>query len=578
MRRLRSLSPKTLALLLAATAAVAGGGLACLTGAWPRLEHDSLDLRFGLAHHASPSDVAVVAIDDETFSALQRPWPFPRRLHAAIIDRLRADGARAIVYDVQFTEPTDERDDLALFESIRRARDVVLAATEVDSRGHTNVLGGDANVARAHAVAAAANLPGEDGGIIRRYPYSLLGLKSMAVAAAHVVGDPVPASRFSNDRALIDFRGPPGTVPTSSFSDVLRGKVPARAFRGKIVVVGATAPTLQDVHQTSITSDTPMPGPEIQANAIWTALHGNPLQPAGWWLALIAVVLAGAAAPLLALRLRVLLAVAVAGALMALYLLVAQLAFDSGAVLVVSYPIAAWCLGAIGTVVASYVAAFIERNAFARQLQASQLELIQRLAQAVETRDVETGEHVRRIGRLCRLLALELGWSAADADRLQHASAMHDIGKIGIPDSILLKPGALTDEEWGVIKAHTTVGAEILAGSENPLVQMAQDIARCHHERWDGGGYPAGLEREEIPLAARICAVVDVYDALCSKRTYKEAWSFERALAEIERDGGSHFDPEVVAAFLRLAPRLQRELSPGAAFHDAPASARPATA
>ncbi|HUA75552.1 MAG TPA: CHASE2 domain-containing protein [Solirubrobacteraceae bacterium] len=577
MRRLRSLSPKAIALAIAATAAVAVGAVAYWAEAWPRLENDSLDVRFGLAHHASPSDVAVVAIDDETFSALQRPWPFPRRLHAAVIDRLHADGARAIVYDVQFTEPTDERDDLALFESIRRARDVVLAATEVDSHGHTNVLGGDANVRRANAVAAAANLPGEDGGIIRRYPYSLLGLKSVAVAAARVAGISVPPSRFSHDRALIDFRGPPGTVPTSSFSDVLRGKVDPRAFRGKIVVVGATAPTLQDVHQTSITSDTPMPGPEIQANAIWTALHRNPLQPAGSWLALIAIALAGAVVPLLALRLRVLLAVGFAAALAALYLLVAQLAFDSGTVLVVTYPLAAWCLGAIGTVVASYVAAFIERNAFASQLQASQLELIQRLAQAVETRDVETGEHVRRIGRLCRLLALELGWSAAEADRLQHASAMHDIGKIGIPDSILLKPGALTDEEWDVIKAHTTVGAEILAGSENPLVQMAQDVARCHHERWDGSGYPAGLRGEEIPLAARICAVVDVYDALCSKRAYKEAWSVDRSLAEIEQDSGSHFDPHVVAAFLRLAPRLQRDLDRDAVSHDAVASPRPAT-
>ncbi len=578
MRRFSPPAPKTLALAIAATVAVAGGGLAYWADAWPRLENDSLDLRFGLAHRSSPSDVAVVAIDDETFSELQRSWPFPRRLHAGVIDRLHADGARAIVYDVQFTEPTDERDDLALFESIRRARDVVLAATEVDARGHTNVLGGDANVRRAHAVVAAANLPGEDGGIIRRYPYSLLGLKSVAVAAARVAGTSIPASRFAHDRALIDFRGPPGTVPTFSFSDVLRGKVAPQAFRGKVVVVGATAPTLQDVHQTSITSDTPMPGPEIQANATWTALHRNPLQPVAAWLTLIAIVLAGAAAPLLALRLRVLLAVGTAAAFTILYLLLAQLAFDSGTVLVVTYPLAAWCIGAIGTVVASYIAAFIERNAFARQLQASQLELIQRLAQAVETRDVETGEHVRRIGRLCRLLALELGWSAAEAERLQHASAMHDIGKIGIPDSILLKPGGLTDEEWVTIKEHTTVGAEILAGSENPLVQMAQDIARCHHERWDGSGYPAGLVGEQIPLAARICAVVDVYDALCSKRTYKEAWSFERALAEIERESGSHFDPRLVAAFLRMAPQLQQELDPARTSQDAAVSPRPATA
>jgi CHASE2 domain-containing sensor protein len=576
--RLQARSPKTLALLVAATVAVAIASAAYLAGAWPRLENDSLDLRFALVHHERPSDVAVVAIDDETFSELQRAWPFPRRLHAEVIDRLRADGARAIAYDVQFTEPTDERDDLALFESIRRARDVVLAATEVDARGHTDVLGGDANVRRAHAVAAAANLPSEDGGVIRRYPYSLLGLQSMGVAAARVAGVSVAPSRFDHDKALIDFRGPPGTVLTVSFAKVLRGEVAPQAFRGKIVVVGATAPTLQDVHQTSATSDAPMPGPEIQANAIWTALHRNPLQPAESWLALLAILLAGIAAPLLALRFRVLIAAVLAAGLLLAYLLASQLAFGSGTVLVVTYPIAAWALGTIGMIAASYVAAFLERNAFARQLQASQLELIQRLAQAVETRDVETGEHVRRIGRISRLLALELGWSPADAERLCHASAMHDIGKIGIPDSILLKPGALDEEEWTVIRAHTTVGAEILAGSENPLVQMAQDIARCHHERWDGSGYPAGLSGEEIPLAARICAVADVYDALCSKRSYKEAWSVERVLAEIERESGSHFDPHVVAAFLRLAPGLQEELSATSAVPEASLAPQPATA
>ncbi|HTZ86180.1 MAG TPA: CHASE2 domain-containing protein [Solirubrobacteraceae bacterium] len=579
MRRFPALAPKTLVLAIAAAIAIAAGAVSYLADAWPRLENDSLDVRFGLAHHARPSDVAVVAIDDETFSALQRAWPFPRRLHAGVIDRLRIDGARAIVYDVQFSEPTDERDDLALFESIRKAHDVVLAATEVDAHGRTNVLGGEANLRRAHAVAAAANLPAEDGGVIRRYPYSLLGLRSLAVAGAHVAGTSVSSARFSHDKALIDFRGPPGTVPTISFSKVLRGEVPPGAFRGKIVVVGATAPTLQDVHQTSIASDTPMPGPEIQANAIWTALHQNPLQPAGSWLALLAIVLAGAAAPLLALRFRVLVSVLIAAALAALYLAIAQLAFDSGTVLVITYPLAAWCLGTIGMVAASYVAAFLERNAFARQLYASQLELIQRLAQAVETRDVETGEHVRRIGRLCRRLALELGWDPVDAERLQHASAMHDIGKIGVPDSILLKPGALSEEEWAVIRAHTTVGAEILAGSENPLVQMAQDIARSHHERWDGGGYPAGLAGEEIPLAARICAVVDVYDALSSKRSYKEAWSAERVLAELEAGSGSQFDPHVVAAFLRIAPQLQREMESVVATSDGSVSSpRPATA
>ncbi len=557
--------------------AIAGGAAAYLADAWPRLENDSIDMRFSLRKAERPHDVVVVAIDDRTFSDLQLQWPFPRRFHARIIERLRADGAAAIAYDAQFTEESDPRDDLALYEAVKRAGNVVLATTEVDSAGHTNVLGGDAHLRRIHATAAAANLPADAGGVIRRYPYSLLGLKSFAVAAAEIAGSPPPSSAFSHETALIDFRGPPGTIETVSFSDVLEGRIPAKTFADKTVVVGATTATLQDLHSTATTSSAPMAGPEIQANAIWTALHDNPLKPAEAWLVWIAIALAGAVAPLAALRFRVLVSAAIAGALAAAYLGLAQLAFDSGTVLLVTYPLAAWIIGTIGMVAANYVAAFIERNAFARQLRASQLELIQRLAQAVETRDTETGEHVRRIGRLSRQLALELGWSPAEAERLQHASAMHDIGKIGIPDSILLKPGKLTDDEWEIIRRHTTAGAEILSGSANPLVRMAEDIARSHHERWDGGGYPAGLSGEQIPLAARICAVVDVYDALLSKRTYKEAWSLEQALTEMRRESGTHFDPQVLAAFLRLAPHLTDELAsaPGTERATAP---RPATA
>ncbi len=555
-----SLTPKTLAIVVAALAATTGGLTAYLADAWPRLENDTIDMRFSARGASKAPGVVVVAIDDKTFSELRRQWPFPRRLHAAVIDRLASDGARAIAYDVQFTEPTDKRDDLALYESIAQSKTpVVLATTEVNASGQTDVLGGAEALQQAHAVAAAANLPAESGGVIRRYPYSLLGLKGFAVAASDSAGVAVPRSRFSDGRALIDFRGPPGTIRTVSYADVLKGRIKPHVFRGKIVVVGATSATLQDVHQTSTTSASPMAGPEIQANAIWTALHDNPLQPAPGWLALIAIALGALIAPLASLKFRVLGSLFLAAVAAGGYVLVAQAAFDAGTVLVVTYPLAAWALAAIGTVAANYVGAFIERNAFAQQLRESQLELIQRLAQAVDTRDTETGEHIQRIGRLSQQLALQVGWSAEEAEILRHASAMHDIGKIGIPDRILLKPGKLDPEEWDVIKAHTTNGAQILADSSNPLVRMARDIAMSHHERWDGSGYPAGLKGEEIPVAARICAVVDVYDALLAKRSYKEAWTAEQALAEIRQGSGTHFDPKLVEAFLALAPQLDWE-------------------
>jgi cyclic di-GMP phosphodiesterase len=139
---------------------------------------------------------------------------------------------------------------------------------------------------------------------------------------------------------------------------------------------------------------------------------------------------------------------------------------------------------------------------------------------------------------------------------LRHASALHDVGKIGIPDDVLLKPGALDPDEWRIMQSHTAKGAEILAGSNSPLIQMAEAIARTHHERWDGTGYPNGLKGEEIPLVGRICAICDVYDALGSKRPYKDAWPVARVLEEIAQGSGSHFDPALVAAFLKLAPEL----------------------
>jgi putative two-component system response regulator len=169
---------------------------------------------------------------------------------------------------------------------------------------------------------------------------------------------------------------------------------------------------------------------------------------------------------------------------------------------------------------------------------------------------------------LCERLAAQIGWSVADAELLRHAAALHDVGKIGIPDRVLLKPGKLDPEEREVMKRHASIGAAMLADSPSELLQLAEAIARTHHERWDGGGYPAGLAREEIPLAGRICAVCDVYDALVSPRPYKDAWRPSDALAEIASLSGRHFDPELVEAFLELWPddvRPDRAAAPASA-------------
>lgn len=179
-----------------------------------------------------------------------------------------------------------------------------------------------------------------------------------------------------------------------------------------------------------------------------------------------------------------------------------------------------------------------------------QLELINRLLLAVEFRDDSTGKHILRIGHYAKALGRLIGLSEAESTQLFHASMMHDIGKIGIPDEILLKPGKLTSDEFNKMKTHTTKGAEILKGSASEVIKVAEVITLTHHEHWDGYGYPEGLKGEEIPLVGRITALIDVFDALLAKRPYKEVWEFARVLEYIEDESGRQFDPNLTRVFL----------------------------
>jgi HD-GYP domain-containing protein (c-di-GMP phosphodiesterase class II) len=200
-----------------------------------------------------------------------------------------------------------------------------------------------------------------------------------------------------------------------------------------------------------------------------------------------------------------------------------------------------------------------ERLADANQqllVEDSQLQVIQRLAIAAEYRDDETGEHTRRVADLAAPIGEALGMSEEQVRLLRQAAPLHDVGKIGIPDSILLKPGRLTAKEFAEMKRHTTLGAGMLAGGRGALMEMAEAIALAHHERWDGSGYPHGLKGEAIPLAGRVVAVADVVDALTHARPYKQAWPLEDAVREIAAQAGRQFDPAAVDAFLRLLPDL----------------------
>ncbi|NLG08702.1 MAG: response regulator [Deinococcales bacterium] len=186
-----------------------------------------------------------------------------------------------------------------------------------------------------------------------------------------------------------------------------------------------------------------------------------------------------------------------------------------------------------------------------QELEHSQLEMLVRLARAAEYRDDDTGEHTWRVAHVSGMIAQEMGMRRDRVELLLRAARLHDVGKITIPDGILMKPGKLTPEEYAVVKGHAAAGAQLLSGSRSPLIRLAEQIALTHHERWDGKGYPQGLKGEEIPLEARILAVADAYDALTHDRSHRKAVSQVEAVKEIVRHAGEQFDPAVVIAFER---------------------------
>jgi adenylate cyclase len=332
------------------------------------LELGTVDVRFSTrGEQAAPKNIAVVAIDADTFSdfnsaGLAGRYPFRRRRFARVIDNLSKDGAKVIAYDIQFTEQTTADDDTALIESVARAGNVVLATTEVDEQGHTNVFGGDDVVRQVGARVGNGNFPTDSGGFIRRVAFKVDKLKSFSlVAAERATGKTITPAAFGH-RATnwIDYRGAPGTFETHSFSKVYFGRFERGTFRGKIVVVGPSAPTLQDIHPTS--SGDGMSGAEVQANAISTALRDFPLKSVPGWLNVLLIVGLGLLAPLASLRLSLAWTLVLAISAAALYVVVTQIAFQLGWVLSFVYPFGSLVLASIGSLGAHYLLAAFERE------------------------------------------------------------------------------------------------------------------------------------------------------------------------------------------------------------------------
>jgi adenylate cyclase len=363
---------RLLGLLAVAVISVGLGVTAYAADQLHTLDLSTVDTRFEIrGRQKRPDDIVVVKIDDVTFNDLNLQWPFPRSVHARLIDRLREAGAAVIAYDVQFTEPTTPREDNALVRAVERADGVVLSTTEVNGRGESNVFGGEEVVEQIGARAGNTVIQSDPGGVLRRFPVSYDGLAGFAVVAV----ESETGSRVDHDEAgslnpWIDYRGPPGTIESFSFSEVLRGEVPDSALRGKTVVVGASAPSLQDFHVTPVGEGKEMPGAEVQANAIWTVEHGFPLKSVPGSVNLAMIVLFGLIAPAAQLRMRPLVAFSTAVLIGLLFVVVAQIAFEEGWILSVAYPLGALVLSAVGalavtTLITAYERQWV-RDTFAR--------------------------------------------------------------------------------------------------------------------------------------------------------------------------------------------------------------------
>lgn len=335
------------------------------TGLMGSLEAQSVDARFSVrGTQSQPDEIVIVGINPQTFSELpHNRWPFPRSLEGRVIENLTKDGVKAIAVDIVFTQATTPRQDDWLIEAVERAPGVVLSTTEVNKRGESNIFGGEKVVHQAHARAGDTVVPTESGGATRKMYYEVSGLTSFPVVAAEEsTGKHFSASEFESDgTAWVDFRGPPGVFREVSFAQVMRGKVPASVFRGKTVVIGATASKLQDQHTTSTTGNELMSGPEVQASSIWTAIHGFPLTSSATFLDVLLILLFAAAPAAATLWLKPPPALLAAIVLGLLYVVVAQLAFDSGTVLPVVYPLLALVVSALGALGVNYLITSFER-------------------------------------------------------------------------------------------------------------------------------------------------------------------------------------------------------------------------
>jgi adenylate cyclase len=593
-----------------------------------RLDNSVYDTILRSARTSGPGrNVAIVDVDERSLSAIGQ-WPWGRDVVGRLIERLRNAGASVIALDIIFAEPDrqGEAPDVALAGALKGGRVILgygltfdpapraknpcllhpLSIAVVRPPGNAedeplfHATGAVCNLPMLSEAAAAAgflNAAPDADGILRRVPlvarldgrvYPSLALAAVAAAtrardmelrmvnvnaSVLMIDDrTVPLDGRSN--LLLRYRGKKRTFPYFSAADVLADQLPAGALRDKIVFVGTTALGTREVVATPL--DTLFAGVEVQATVADNLLERDFIHrsPSGTALeALVGLALGLATAALVARS-------GIAGGLIGVAAGVAALWWGAVWLLstrgVIVSPLGPTAGALTALAVMTLAKVTVERgraDSASREKTAAQRLMVQALLSLTEVRDAETGRHSRRTQKYARLLAEQLatvpefrGYLTRDRiDLLSSLAPLHDIGKVGVPDHVLTKPGALTPEELAEMRKHPALGRDVILKAEarvgvrdDATLQMAKDIVYTHHERWDGAGYPQGLRGAAIPLAGRVMAVVDVYDAAHARALYRECMSHDDTVALIIRGTGTHFDPAVVDAFVSVAALFKR--------------------
>jgi adenylate cyclase len=589
-----------------------------------RLDAAVYDYAMRRAGTKPKSDRVVIVDVDERSLNEHGQWPWRRDLVAQLVARLQDARAAVIGLDIMFPEPDrgDANADRVLAETLRRGRvilgygltfegapadrpscvlhplsvAVVQRDSDTDASPFFRATGTVCNLAvLANAAGASGflNAAPDADGILRRAPlvaeYEGRVYPSLAIAAVSALTgsrDVVVNASTANSTSLaladrevpldgkgnllLRFRGEKKTFPYVSAADVLDGRVGSEALGDKIVLVGTTALGTREVVATPL--DTLFVGVEVQATTIDNLLQGDFVhrpEQRGVLEATITLASGSIVALLVATR-GLTQAISLAGGgLAALWLGAVWLLASTGLFVSPLFPTLAW--------IASYSVVGLARFRVERkradtagaESTAARALMIQALLSLTEVRDAETGKHSRRTQQYTKLLAQALAThprfrhqlSPERIELLSSLAPLHDIGKVGVPDRVLNKPGALDAEELAEMRRHPVYGRDVIVNAEkkvmvrdDAVLSLAKEIVYTHHERWDGAGYPEGLRGEAIPIAGRILAVVDVYDAVTTRTLYRPSMSHEKAVGFIAEGEGTHFDPAVIEAFLRVAP------------------------